>query len=77
MKTKEQVQKETTIGDVFKTADFTEHIIDGLFIPYDGYGFFHDGEKNTDINVWDATTGEYRWDLAKTNKYPYVIWFNR
>lgn len=73
MKSKKQVQAEEKIGDVFETDVFTEYVKDGCFIPYDGYGYYHDGEKETEIEVFDG--GIY--DVALSKKYPYVIWFNR
>lgn len=74
MKTKEQVQAEEKIGDVFISDEFTEEVNDGCFMPYDGFGYFHDGENETEVGVFDGD-GYYRYDAAK--QYPYVIWFNR
>ena len=75
MKTKEQVQKEGLVakyGTVFTTEEFAEYIERGSFIPYDGIGYFHDGENETDRSVWDdSITAE------EVEKYPYVCWYNR
>lgn len=77
MKTKEQIRVEEEIGDVFKTSEFTELVNAGAFISYDGFGYFHDGEENkTKIEVF-SDTGVYRYDLALSEKYPYVVWFNK
>lgn len=52
MKSKEQVQKEGLVakcgGDVYILEEFIEYVENGCFIPYDGVGYFHDGEKETD-----------------------------
>ena len=74
MKTLEQVQKEENIGRVYATEDFKKSCKSGFFIPYDGCGHFHDGEKDTDVSVWDCC-GRFNW--REGSKYPYVIWFNR
>ena len=72
MKTIEQIKKEIDCGHVFSIDDFTECVEEGCFIPYDGIGYFHDGENSTGISVWSI-------DLNKWNKmkYPYVIWYNK
>lgn len=74
MKTKEQIQAEEKIGDVFTTNEFTEFINKGCFNSYDGGGVFHDGNNETSISVWD-NDGEYQYGIA--NQYPYVMWFNK
>ena len=71
MKTLEEVQAEC-FGDVFTLEKFMEYLDNGYFISYDGNGYFHDGEKETDISVWDPTL---TWDDVKN--YPYVTWYNR
>ena len=76
MKTKEQIQKEGVCaecgGEVFTTEEFAECIERGTFIPYDGVGYFHDGENETWRSVWDdSVTAE------EVEKYPYVCWYNR
>lgn len=76
MKTKEQIQKEGLCGEcggtVFTTEEFAEYVKRGSFIPYDGFGYFHDGENETDRSVWDdSVTAE------EVEKYPYVCWYNR
>lgn len=72
MKSKEQVQKETKYGDVYTLEEFIEYVEDGSFIPYDGVGYFHDGEKETDRCVWDDNV-----TVEEVKKYPYVCWYNR
>ena len=52
MKTKEQVQAETTCGGVVFTLDeFCDAVEQGSFNSYDGLGYFHDGEVETDMCV--------------------------
>lgn len=72
MKTKEQVQQENNIGDVFTTAEFAEYVERGSFNPYDGNGYFHDGEKETTISVWNQQITS-----KEAMRYPYVCWYNK
>lgn len=78
MKTLEQLIIE--YGDnarVFNTDTFSDYIERGTFNRFNGVGFFHDGERCTNISIWDSeanlhfTTWE---DFIKT--YPYVIWYD-
>ena len=71
MKTIEQIQQEIPYGDVFISTEFKHDAENGYFIPYDGIGYFHDGENEIDYCVWDVE------DEAEFNKYPYVIWYNK
>lgn len=50
MKTIEQVRTEEET-DVYTLGEFLRLYSCGALIPYDGYGYFHDGEKKTDICV--------------------------
>jgi hypothetical protein len=45
----------------------------GLFIDYDGYGKYIDGDKMTDIDIYpsDVKAKSIRYELNK------IIWFNR
>lgn len=72
MKTKRQIQSEMEYGDVFTLKEFEKLLDDKLIIPYDGHGYFHDGEKETDVCVWDDGL---TWNSVK--KYPYVCWYNK
>ena len=71
MKTKEQVQSECR-GAVFTLEEFYQYVKDGDFIPYDGSGYFHDGEKKTNRSVWSKDLS-----LLELKKYPYVCWYNK
>ena len=79
MKTLEQLQEEYgDNGDVFRTEEFSDYIERGVFNRFDGEGFFHDGERRTDISIWDDTANLHftTWEeFLKT--YPYIIWYNK
>ena len=70
-KTLDEVKKE--MGDsceVMTSEEFKKCVECGGFIPWDGDGQYHNGIKETDINVWD--------DDDKINTcFPYVCWYNR
>ena len=70
--TKEEIQKNTH-GDVYTIDEFLNLTDDGVIIPYDGNGYFHDGEKETRISVWNE---EITYDEVIA-KYPYIVWYNR
>jgi hypothetical protein len=69
MKTIDQVQDEIGFGNVYTSEDFAEDVEYGGFTPYDGIGYYHDGEEETHISVWS--------DLRLLHKYPYVCWYNK
>jgi len=80
IKTLEQVESELTCGEVFTTEQFAYYAENNCLNQYDGFGYFHDGEKETDFNVWDNESPIY--DTVSTweeliEKYPYVIWYNK
>ena len=73
MKTLEEVQAEEKIGSVMTVEKFCELMDEGYITDYDGWGYFHDGEKiRRDFNVFDDS---FTWDDIKN--FPYVVWFNR
>lgn len=72
MKDVKQVQKECEYGTVFLLDDFADQIDDGSINEYDGIGYFHNGEKETNISVWDRSL---TWEDIKD--YPYVCWYNK
>lgn len=72
MKTIEQIKLECEYADVMTTKEFCQEVADGCINSFDGYGYFHDGEKRTKISVWDRSL---TWDDIK--KYPYVCWYNK
>ena len=71
MKTKEQIQAEE-IGAVYTLEEFCELLVGGLITSRDGWGYFHDGEKRTRLQVYDNSL---TWDDVKD--FPYVVWINR
>lgn len=68
MKTKEEVQKEC-FGDVYDTDDFVRIVNSGYINDFDGIGVFHNGENETNIDVFS--------DYPDSKKYPYVCWYNK
>ena len=72
MKTIEEIKAECIYGDVMTTKEFCQEVADGCINSFDGYGHFHDGEKETDISVWNELL---TWEDIK--KYPYVCWYNK
>ena len=71
IKTKEQVQA-TCDGAVFTLDEFFDKVEHGCFNSYDGLGYFHDGEVETDMCVWDNSLS---WEDIKN--MPYVCWYNK
>jgi hypothetical protein len=72
MKTIEEVKAETEYGEVMTTKEFAQAVKDEYFIPCDGIGYFHDGEKETRYSVW-----KHKITKRALEKYPYVIWYNK
>ena len=55
-------------GDCYSLDDFMEEVRAGMFTPYDGDGYFYDGEGNQVGNVWDSYIPE---------NAEFVLWFNK
>lgn len=72
MKSLEQVKLEQGYGEVFTLEEFITFLENGCIISYDGIGYFHDGENETEISVWNDNL---TWDDVKD--FPYVCWYNR
>ena len=72
MKNKQLVQVENEDCYVFTLEEFEEYVNNGSITMYDGYGYFHDGENETDICVWDE---ELPWE--DFGKFQYVCWYNK
>lgn len=70
--TREEVQKQIRFGDVYTLEEFRADVKHNSFNPYDGGGYLHDGEEETEISVWDINIFDEQW-----NKYPYVCWYNK
>lgn len=76
IKTIEQIREETKVGDVFTLKEFMEVVERGCINDYDGFGYFHDGDKETDINVFGDIWYKFEVDDV-LKRYPYVIWYNK
>lgn len=72
MKTKEEIEEENGFRGVFESKNFLAYAQKGLFNEYDGEGYFHDGENETDLCVWDSKVTKETFD-----EYPYVCWYNQ
>lgn len=71
-KINDEYEKAMFSGDMYTREEFGRMIEEGLFIPYDGKGYFHDGTKETNISVWDTSLTP-----EDVEKYPYVVWYNK
>lgn len=58
---------------VFYIGDFARDISNKCITDYDGVGYFHDGYKKSDIDVFSTNISFYE----AAERYPYVIWYNR
>ena len=72
MKIKEQIQNELDCGTVLTVDEFDDAISGGTITRNDGYGYFHDGENETDFSVFSPYT---RYEDIKD--MPYIIWYNK
>lgn len=72
MKTIEQVKQEIRFGDVYTLEEFEKMLDDNAVSYYDGIGYFHDGEKETELSVFDDSL---TYDDVKD--FPYVCWYNK
>lgn len=72
MKTIEQVKQETEYGNVYTLEEFEKFLDDNAINRNDGIGYFHDGEKETEISVFDDSL---TYDDVKD--FPYVCWYNK
>ncbi len=72
MKSLEQIQAEFPLASVFTLSDFSKMISIGGICRNDGTGYFHDGNKETDIDVYD---NNLTWDDVQY--FPYVCWYNK
>lgn len=75
IKSKKQIAEESEIldeKDIFTLKEFFIIVDSGGINSCDGNGYFHDGNKETNISVWDNSL---TWDDVKD--YPYVCWYNK
>ncbi len=71
MKTKQEVQNKC-FGYVFTLKEFETEIENNFINSYDGIGYFHDGENEIDISVWNKSL---TWEDVKD--FPYICWYNK
>ncbi len=69
IKSIDEIQNEMEYGDVFSSEEFKTEVENGGINEYDGIGYYHDGQKETDVSVWSK-------DEIDTS-YPYVCWYNK
>lgn len=72
MKTIEQVKQEIGFGSVYTLEEFEEMLDANAINQNDGIGYFHNGETETDISVFDDSL---TYDDVKD--FPYVCWYNK
>lgn len=68
-----QVMDENPYANVMSVRDFARYVEGGLLTSYDGHGYLHDGEKETDVAVLFSPA----WLEDMEEKYPYVCWYNK
>lgn len=75
MKSKEQFASENdilSVADIYTLSEFIDILDEGGINRNDGEGYFHDGNNETGISVWDDNL---TWDNVKD--YPYICWYNK
>ena len=72
MKTIEQVKKEIKFGSVFTLEEFADLVCANCINEYDGIGYFHDGEKETNIYVFNPNL-----TIEEMKQYSYICWYNK
>lgn len=72
MLTRRQVQKQCPYANVYTLKEFGKMIDNDTVNAYDGQGYFHDGEKLTDISPFNCTL---TWEDVKD--YKWVCWWNK
>lgn len=69
-------------GSVFTFEEFDELTHSGTITPNDGFGFLHDGIKESNISPWDEDgvadwLDEHITADAFTDKDFFVTWYNK
>ena len=72
MMTLQEVQDEFETAEVFTTDEFLELVEVGEFDDSDSYGYYHDGDEESDERV-ELDVDEIE---EKRDQYPYIIWYN-
>lgn len=71
MKTLTELRKEYKYAMVYTHKDFMDMVRCGGFNSDDGIGYYHDGEKETNVSVWEKHRPE------EVTNFPYVCWYNK
>lgn len=69
----------TDEDDVMTIAEWEACVADGVFIDYDGFGYFCNPETKTELvgfDVYPSMIGEPVYEQRKT-EWTHVNWFNR
>ena len=70
-----KIQNKVKYGDVMFIDDFIKCVKCGGFIPYDGFGYYWDEEKQDETEFHTSFDVD---ELKKqSKKYTYVVWYNR
>jgi len=70
----EMIMKIPDYGDLFTLSEFTNHCLRGLFIDYDGSGYYSNG------NVYYCNRPAYPSEIVIgdiDSTYTHVLWFNK
>lgn len=59
-----------SVNNVFTGKEFVAAVKQGIINTMNGTGYYHDGEKETDIEVFAD-------ELYSIGKYPYVCWYSK
>jgi hypothetical protein len=70
-----EIQAKVKYGDVFTIEDFIEAVESGGFIPYDGFGYYWDENKNEETEEYTSFNVDKLKEKSKT--YKYVVWYNK
>jgi hypothetical protein len=60
-------------GDLMTVKEFMECCEQGLFIDYDGCGYYSDGKEMSNIKIWPSLYKK----SGITAGWSHVVWFNR
>lgn len=68
----DEIKDSMKYGDLFTAEEFREMVTSSCITDYDGCGYFHDGKRETSIEVFS-----FDWFSDKECEYPYVCWYNK
>ena len=71
MKNADEISK-IELCECMTVAEYVDNVKRKLLIPYDGFGYYHDGENETK----EMVSFDYEDVLKYVEKYPYVCWYN-